>query len=111
MMHDLSLLFWLLVGHALADYPLQGNFMSYAKNRRISGNRDIWPGVLCSHGLIHGGFVYAITGSLILGLLETVAHCIIDDLKCSGALSFNQGQAAHIGCKLVWLAFLPVGLA
>ena len=27
------ILFWLMVGHALADYPLQGDFLAKAKNR------------------------------------------------------------------------------
>lgn len=52
----------LIAGHALADYPLQGDFLSKAKNR----SQPI-PGVpywqaLGAHVVIHGAFVAFITG-------------------------------------------------
>lgn len=100
---DLLSTFALLVaGHAVADYPLQGDFLARAKNRL-----DPVPGVpfyqaLGAHAVMHGGMVGLITGSLTLGLAEAAIHALIDDTKCAGRLTFNQDQAAHIACKGLW---------
>lgn len=103
-----STLALLIVGHAIADYPLQGEFLAKAKNR-ISP----LPGVpfyqaLGAHAVMHGGMVGVVTGSLTLGLCEAAIHAVIDDAKCAGRLSFNQDQAAHVGCKLLWCALLAL---
>ena len=100
---DLLTLFALLcAGHALCDYPLQGDFLAKAKNRYAP-----MPGVpawqaLAAHSAIHGGMVGLVTGSLWFGLAEFVIHSITDDLKCRGVLTFNADQAVHIGCKAAW---------
>lgn len=98
-------LFALLGAHALADYPLQGDFLAKAKNRTNPLPGMPWYHGLGAHALIHGAAVASITKSPALGIAETVIHAITDDLKCSGRLSFNQDQAIHIGCKVLW-AFL-----
>jgi hypothetical protein len=92
----------LLVGHALADYPLQGDFLAKAKNRTEPISGVPWWQALGAHAIIHGGIVAAITKRPELGLAEAVVHAITDDLKCRGKLSFNQDQAIHAGCKLLW---------
>jgi len=96
-------LFLLIAGHALADYPLQGDFLAKAKNRRIP-----MPGVpfwqaLGAHALIHGGVVAIVTGIWWLGLCEAVAHAVIDDAKCTGKIGFNADQAFHVACKVLWV--------
>ena len=101
-------LFLLIAGHALADYPLQGDFLAKAKNRTMP-----IPGVpfwqaLGAHALIHGGVVALVTGIWWLGLAEAVMHAWIDDAKCRGALTFNQDQGLHIVCKLAWFAIFLV---
>lgn len=98
----MNTLFALLGAHALADYPLQGEFLSKEKNRANPLPKMPWYHALGAHALIHGAAVAAITKSPALGLAETVIHAITDDLKCSGRLSFNQDQAIHIGCKVLW---------
>lgn len=103
-MNAAALLFALLVAHALCDYPLQGDFLSKAKNRFAPIPGVPWYQALGAHALIHGGAVALITGSAWLGVGEVVAHAFIDDLKCSGWIGFNTDQALHIGCKLLWLA-------
>lgn len=95
--------------HALADYPLQGNFLAAGKNRT-----DPIPGVpfwhpLTAHAVIHGGFVGIVTGSVVLGTAEAMMHWLIDDGKCRGKIGYNQDQALHILCKLAW-ATITVGL-
>lgn len=98
------ILFWLLVGHALADYPLQGDFLAKAKNRAAPIDGVPWGQALAAHALIHAGFVVAVTGSLWLGLAEFVAHAIIDDAKCRGRIGFNSDQLLHVMCKVAWVA-------
>lgn len=100
----ITLLFCLLVGHALADYPLQGDFLSKAKNRMNPIPGVPWWQALAAHSLIHGGFVAYLTGSVWLGIAEIAAHFVIDDLKCRGRISFNMDQAAHLVCKVAWTA-------
>jgi len=99
-----SNLFLLLAGHALADYPLQGDFLAKGKNRHtpIVLDLTLWPHCLTAHSLIHGAVVYLITGSVLLGLFETVAHWIIDFGKGEGWYGFHTDQGLHVGCKLLW---------
>ena len=96
----------LIVGHALADYPLQGEFLSKAKNRFAPLAGVPWYQALAAHGVIHGGAVGWITGSIVLGVLETLSHMLIDDLKCGHRISYNLDQALHVACKVLWLALL-----
>lgn len=98
----LWILFLLIFAHFLADYPLQGEFLSQAKNRNTEVGKIFWKHALPAHAFIHAGFVGLITGSLLLALAEGVIHGITDYLKCEGKISLNQDQAIHIGCKVVW---------
>jgi hypothetical protein len=97
------LLFWLLVGHAIADYPLQGDFLARGKNQTAPFPGIPWYQCLFWHSLMHGGMVTLITGSIFLGLFETIAHASIDYAKCAGKLSFNQDQFLHVICKIIWV--------
>ena len=121
---------YLIVAHFLCDYPLQGNYMAMAKNRHLYDKEPFkgdepfedkydgfsvqrwkeWFWVLSGHAIIHGGAVALITGIWWLGVLETIAHWLIDDAKCGGKLSYNQDQVLHIACKVVWFgaAFAPL---
>lgn len=106
------MLFMLLGAHALADYPLQGPYLSEAKNRhKPAGQNGVWMWALPSHALIHGLFVTLITGYLWLGILETLCHCMIDFMKCDNKISFNVDQSLHLACKVLWvylaLFYLP----
>jgi len=92
----------LIVGHALADYPLQGDFLSKAKNRTAPIPGVPWWQALGAHSIIHGGIVAAITKRAALGAAEAIIHAVTDDLKCRGKLTFNQDQAIHAGCKILW---------
>lgn len=92
----------LIFAHALADYPLQGDFLSKSKDHTAPIPGVPWYQALAAHSAIHAGFVGIITGSLWIGVAEFVAHCLTDYAKCSGRLSFNQDQAIHILCKIVW---------
>lgn len=113
MIAALILLFALLVGHVIADYPLQGDFLSKAKNRAAPIPGVPWYQALGAHALIHGGMVALILATLVsglplwfvvaLGLSEAFAHALIDDTKCTGGLSFNGDQCWHAFCKCWWV--------
>ena len=100
------LFWWLLVGHALADYPLQGDFLAKAKNHRAPLPNTPWFTCLLAHALIQGGMVAFVTGHVSLGIAEFVAHTIIDYGKSDGWYDFNIDQLLHIICKLLWCALL-----
>ncbi|MCA0318192.1 MAG: DUF3307 domain-containing protein [Proteobacteria bacterium] len=102
----------MLIAHAVCDYPLQGDWLSKAKNHNLSlvPGEVIWPHALAAHAGIHAGAVWFLTGSIVLGALEFVAHCLIDWAKCDGRLSYNQDQALHVLCKVVWAVLLAKGL-
>lgn len=104
------LFFWLMFGHALADYPLQGDFLSGMKRRanKIAGEA-MWVWGLMMHGCVHAGFVFAFTGSPLLAVLEFFAHMMIDFAKCEGKISFKMNQALHVACKIAWVALIYTG--
>lgn len=108
----LETLAWLLIGHALADYPLQGDWLAKAKNHRLElvPGECIWPGTLACHSAIHAGAVWLITGVWWLAAAEFVAHTVIDWAKSDGRISYNTDQALHVGCKVVWVLLL-MGMA
>lgn len=104
----LSLLFALVIGHALCDFPLQGQFLAAGKNRNTKmpdpegdpfpGN--LWAYCLTAHALIHAGMVWVITGSPLFALIELVCHWLIDFGKCEKWTNFAGDQALHILCKI-----------
>ncbi len=91
----------LVMLHCLADYPLQGDFVS--KYKSSQSGVSFWPYILVSHGMIHGLMVYLVLGDIRLALAEAFMHCVIDHAKCNFKLSFEQDQWLHIVCKAVWV--------
>lgn len=100
----------LLIGHAAADYPLQGNFLSKGKNRHHPQPGVPWYWCMGAHAALHAGMVWALTGKWWLGALEFFFHAAIDDTKCAGDLSFDVDQMLHVVCKLTWIALLGASL-
>jgi hypothetical protein len=98
----MPMLLAMLVWHAIADYPLQGDFLAKAKNRFAPIPGVPWAQALGAHALIHAGGVWLITGSLWLALAEFVLHAFIDYSKCYGSIGFNTDQSLHVGCKVAW---------
>jgi hypothetical protein len=92
----------MIVGHLVADGPMQPQALSLAKGHD-------WRAKLL-HAAIHGGAVALATRSVTLGLAETAAHATIDHAKRSGHLTTRQDQTLHILCKIAWwLAMTPDG--
>lgn len=114
----LELFFALLIGHAVCDYPLQGDFLARGKNRFSPLPGIPWYWCMGAHAAIHAGAVWALTGAWWLGALELIAHWWIDDWKCKAnttavnpetlKLLFDRDQLNHITCKAMWVALLWV---
>ena len=109
----------LAIGHAVADFPLQGSFLAKAKNRHSDishylgegASSKIWLHAMTAHSLIHAGAVWLITGSFALAMIELVAHWFIDYIKCEGWIGFNTDQFLHYLCKIIYAMLLYFGMS
>jgi hypothetical protein len=101
-MAEVPRLLLLFAGHALCDYPLQGDFLARGKNHKSPLPGIPWQQCLFAHALIHSGMVLLLTGSLWFALAELLIHAATDYAKCDGRINFNQDQAIHYTCKLLW---------
>ena len=110
MMHTLTLFWAMLVGHAVCDYPLQGDFLARGKNHKAPIPDVPWWICLMAHSVIHGGMVSILTGTLTLGVAEAVTHSCIDWFKCDGRTSFEMDQILHILCKGIWITIIVAGV-
>ena len=108
----------LAIGHAVADFSLQGQFLADAKNRHSDitnyfekpAPSGVWIHAMTAHSLVHAGAVWLITGSAILAVIELVAHWIIDYVKCEGWTSFNTDQLLHYVCKIIYAMLIYLGV-
>ena len=108
----------LAIGHAVADFPLQGVFLSETKNRNQKLSQDlntkspqgVWIQAMSAHSLLHCGAVWLITGSVLLGLVEFFLHWIIDFAKCENWAGFNADQFLQYGCKIIYVALIYYGV-
>lgn len=102
----MKLFLLMLCGHALADYPLQGDFLANGKHPWLGLPGVPWFWCMSAHCLIHGLAVYLVTGNVSLLLAEAVVHFAIDVAKCRGLFGFNTDQCLHVTCKVVWTLIL-----
>lgn len=102
----LALFFAFAIGHALADFPLQGEYLAREKVRQDADSLQSWAIALSAHALIHGGAVWIISGSPLIGTLELVAHGLIDWRKGEGKFGLMTDQLLHLGCKAAYVALL-----
>lgn len=112
----MALFFQFLVGHALGDYVFQRDIMATSKSRHAEIYKTAGKGFpgwyywMGSHALVHGGAVFIISGSWVLGVVETVLHFIIDFSKCEHWISLHVDQLLHILCKAVYVYVILQGL-
>lgn len=109
-MQALELFGLLVAAHALADYPLQGDFLARAKNEAAPLPGVPWYQAMAAHCVIHGAAVGLLTGSALLALMEAAAHFAIDRAKCRGRIGFNADQALHLACKMAWASIWAIFL-
>lgn len=104
-----TILFFLLAAHALLDFPLQGEVVAINKSplAKTELQKHVpWYYWLTAHALVHGGAVALVTGTVWLGLAETVCHFAIDYGKCLHKYSIHGDQFLHVVCKVLWVVIL-----
>ena len=102
----MALLAAFVVVHALADFPLQGEYLAHQKMRSTAEGKAEWLVALAAHSVIHAGGVWLVSGSLVLGSLELVLHGVIDTGKSSGKFGLVTDQTLHLLCKLAYVLML-----
>lgn len=103
----------LMMGHALAD-GLQGRLSAMKRRVGPCGAKPLsaWLPWLALHGALHGLATAVALGSVRAGLMEALAHALIDWGKCEGKYGARANaidQALHVGCKVAWLAMWSWG--
>lgn len=106
---------WLLVGHVLADFPLQGDFLAKAKNHNAGIPGVPWLPCLIAHAVICAGAV-ALVLPWPYAVLEFMVHLPVDFWKNEGALgtgerAFVIDQALHVASKVVWASMAAAGVS
>lgn len=94
----------LFIGHAIGDFPWQGDFLARAKNGAVPDMNPLLA--LVYHCAIQAGLVWIFTGRPLLALAEFLMHLFIDSIKIKGLISFNVDQLLHILCKVAWVALI-----
>jgi len=99
----ITALFWLLCGHALADFSLQTDAMARGKNRHNPitppANQKVvpcWQYWMTAHALIHAGMVGLVLQSPVIGFVYGVTHWLTDYAKCEGWTNPHTDQAIHV---------------
>jgi hypothetical protein len=99
----------LLIGHAIADGPLQRWLeLNKRKNRRFPTSTMPWTLAMTVHAGTHALFVMLVTRSVLLGIGEFVAHWLTDDAKCQGKIGTIEDQMIHVACKAFWAAVVTI---
>lgn len=98
-----------IVVHALADFPLQGDYIARQKTRRQADTRSDWIIALIAHCVIHAGGVWLVSGSLVLATTEFVLHGLIDTGKGEEKFGIATDQGLHVACKLAYVLILATG--
>jgi hypothetical protein len=99
---ELQLLFWLIVGHFVADFALQSGDMAKGKGSFNDPLHGVpWYYWMSAHCAIHAGAVALITQSILLGMIEFFIHFILDVGKCAGIISIHEDQFWHLFFKLL----------
>jgi Protein of unknown function (DUF3307) len=104
-----AVFFALAVSHALADFPLQGEYIAKQKTRGSADSRGAWIVALVAHSLIHAGGVWLVTGSMTLGAVELVLHALIDLGKGERKFGLVTDQVLHLSCKLAYTILIVTG--
>lgn len=98
-----------VVIHALADFPLQGDYIAKQKSRKHADTNSVWIIALSAHCVIHAGGVWLVSGSMAFGLAELILHGLIDIGKGEEKFSLVTDQLLHLACKLTYALMLAHG--
>ncbi|MES2921098.1 MAG: DUF3307 domain-containing protein [Verrucomicrobiota bacterium] len=108
--NPLAVFFALAVCHALADFPLQGEYIARQKARGSADSPGAWIVALAAHSLIHAGGVWLVTGSMALGAVELGLHGLIDLGKGERKFGLVTDQILHLSCKLAYTVLIATGI-
>ncbi len=106
----LALFFAFAIAHAMADFPLQGDYLARQKQRRKASSPLEWFVALTAHSLIHAGGVWLVSGSVIFAATELFLHWLIDFGKGEGKYGYAADQGLHLACKVVYAGILAAGM-
>lgn len=106
----LALFFAFAIAHALADFPLQGDYLARTKQRSQAATMSEWLISLTAHSLIHAGGVWMVSGSVILAVTEFVLHWLIDLGKGEGLYGYVTDQTLHLCCKVAFVIVMAKGM-
>lgn len=95
-----------VLGHVLADFPLQGEYLARQKNRALADSTESWIVALSAHSIIHAGAVWLISGSLVFAGIELLLHATIDTAKCQNRIGYATDQLLHLACKALYVTAL-----
>jgi hypothetical protein len=98
-----------VVIHAIADFPLQGEYIAHQKSRKTATSRGDWIVALIAHCVIHAGGVWLVSGSLALAAAELILHGLIDLGKGEEKFGLVTDQMFHLVCKLAYVLILGMG--
>ncbi len=106
-----ALFFAFAIAHAVADYPLQGDYLARMKCRDQASKPHEWLIPLTAHSLIQAGGVWIVSGSALLGAIELCLHWLIDLGKGEGRFGYVADQGLHLACKLAYVVVMVFGMA
>lgn len=103
----LDVLLVLIMAHWVGDFGLQSDRMAVEKVPGCDATLP-WYWWLLGHAATHGLLVALIIGSAWLGVLELIAHAVID--WCKGRFGFRLAldQMLHVLCKFIWVMMLSM---
>ncbi len=101
-MTPLTLLFWLIAAHFIADYVFQTDFIARGKSPLANPQIVPWRYLMYAHAVTHAAAVVLITGNVWLGLIELNVHFFTDLMKCRGVFGIHVDQAIHLACKVAF---------
>jgi len=111
----IEIIFWLMVAHFIADYPLQTSEMGKYKNKRNqpippdskAKPVKVWFAYLTSHAFVHAGLSALVVG-VPFGFLIGLVHWIQDYYKCKIQYSPNIDQIIHITILVIIGIFIKI---
>lgn len=104
-MNPAYLLFYLLAGHFVMDYPLQGDTTAREKNPGSTTELQKhvpWYFWMIAHCFAHSVVVAVLTRSVILTACEFASHFALDYYKCRNKINIHQDQVGHMMMKVVY---------
>lgn len=99
-----SVLVLLILTHFVIDIVFQPDFVAKHKSPLASIPQIPWYYVMGSHAASHGIGVFLVMDSVVLAVVETVIHFVIDVAKCRGLTNIHVDQVLHVVCKTAYVA-------